>query len=261
MDIYYISPLKHVNMMCYGDRLFCLAQFVNNKYTYYIEFFNECKRQGNTFITIDNGLAENQQVSTQQLVEKANQVQADEIICPDKLYDYEGTVKMTNNFIDNLSEKELTKYELMAVPHGKTKSEYMKCFKDLQDIIDIKTLGISKFDCVKLWSKDNDKDPIGDSRKRLFIDLQLYNLLENPLHLLGRGNSFELSFFHNNPFVRSSDSCIEILCALHGIVLDDKLGLVKPRPVSSNGYFHCGLDNKQYIHAIHNMKTAKEFAR
>ena len=58
MDFYAIPPNKHLDLMHYGDRYFCLAHFYKEDPAYRQYFLTLRAQQPESFITLDNAADE-----------------------------------------------------------------------------------------------------------------------------------------------------------------------------------------------------------
>ena len=97
MDFYVIPPVKYQYLSHLGDRYFCLAQLYV-KYKSYRKFFLDRKKEGR-FITLDNGAAERSLVTEEVLLNVVKELQPNEVIAPDILFNKEKTILSLENFI------------------------------------------------------------------------------------------------------------------------------------------------------------------
>ena len=108
-----INSLKEISGK--SDYLFCLAPFVEKENTY-AEFFRNESRKGK-FIIVDDSIAENGGVlSSWELIQKAIEVKASEIVIPDVLGDYRKTRIKRNDFLkENYQDLKYRKIRTMSV--------------------------------------------------------------------------------------------------------------------------------------------------
>lgn len=105
----------------------------------YQAHFNLLARAGH-FIMIDNGAAEfGESVIFQDVIDASNSIDADEVALPDRLRDAKRTVELHIEHAYLVPEK-----NRMAVPQGSSVAEWIKCFEDLIDAIDFRTIGVPK---------------------------------------------------------------------------------------------------------------------
>ena len=110
----------------------------------------------------------------------AERIAATVVICQDVLYDGAATVATTHSF---LTEAAGTPYELMAVPQGRTRAEWLDCYRRLVQIPGVTMIGLSKLSVPLSFNA-----PVAESRldcvKTLF-----QTGVPLPLHLLGGDRS------------------------------------------------------------------------
>lgn len=259
MKLAFITPISEIELSTCGDILFVLPQ-ISMKSKRYTNFYKKQKK----YKICDNGLAENAQVTNEQMMRAAKAVKADEIIAPDTLYDRSDTVRKTKEFIRWLKLKKLLKqFKIMAVPQGKNKEEWIECYKELIKIPEVKVIGFSKLSIVKCFSnfEGKDKDEISSSRQRCIKYLLKNKLIDfkKEYHLLGRGCPTELKN-KNYFFIRSSDSCIECLSAMIGFKFDWNKGVDGKRPNNFDNYFDRKISKKNSWIVLNNILVTRRFA-
>lgn len=208
-----IVPIRYLDVLEGQPYLMCLAQIAleNEKYK---EFYREQSKQG-SFILLDNGAFEGDQVSIDKLVQLAEYIQADELILIDTPKDYKKNLRTHQESYDAVQSlygfAGQTKIQLMAVPHGETEKELLESAEKLVKM-NIDTLGVSK-----IWLEQF--GPIARSRFVSNITEIIGNL---NLHILGSGQSpWEAHYIaaEHPEIVRGTDSCIPYLFAANGEVM------------------------------------------
>lgn len=257
MDCYIISTLNNLDLMHLnkGNRYFVLAHFYL-QYEHYRNFFKKVKQNGG-FITLDNSAAERKLVSENDLLNIVQDLNPDEVIAPDILFDKERTIKHTQNFIDKMIEKDYyKKTSIFGCPQGKTEKEWLDCYEWMLNNKHIKTIGMSKISIPKCFGNGNgNDDEIAETRKKVYDIIVQRGLLKKELHFLGMGDVTEFYYYDkNNKFLRSTDSCYTILSAFNGI--DFKDGNFK-RIKTTNDFYEKKLNENQIKLAISNIDCLK----
>lgn len=178
----------------------CLAHLIGDtgQRAKYKQFYKEMAINPNKFVLMDNGAAEDEQVSNKTLVRRYEEICPDEIVLPDVLFDGQATVRKTKAFIREFGN--LLTCRLMVVPQGHNLEEWYECLKRLLEIDRVSTIGVSKFLNIKT------KDPF--IRKKA---LQLINRTDCDnieVHLLGcdEGPKIVGEIAMEYPIVRGCDS-------------------------------------------------------
>lgn len=258
MKFYVIPPNKHLDMMNNGDSYFCLAHHYVKDSTYRQHFLNLRDKNQNHFITLDNGAAEHSLVDEKTLIEIVKEMQPNEVIAPDVLFDKDETLENLHSFVDKFLNFELhSKTRIVGCPQGKTKQEWIECYTQMLKHDRVKCIGLSKIAVPKCWNDATGDTDIALSRNQCVEELRNLNILYKPLHLLGMGEHTEFDFYKVNkiPCIRSSDSCYTVLAALNGIVF--KTGDTTRIP-TTNDYFNAKLTDEQIELAKQNINFLKE---
>jgi len=124
MRVATILPSAYLHLTETDDYHLCLAQAigVDERYTaFYKRIAAEDK-----FVILDNGAAEGELPTIEELYDKAIMLGASEIILPDVMFDTKATLEEGYKAIDYLSKKKHY-FEVMAVPQGKTLEDWMSC--------------------------------------------------------------------------------------------------------------------------------------
>lgn len=246
MKFYLIPPNKHLDLMVYGDgNYFALAHHYLQNKEYREHFLYIRKVLPNAFVTLDNGAAEHSLVTEQVLLDIVGELKPNEVIAPDVLFDKQQTLINLNLFVVKMMETGYIKHtNIFGCPQGKTKEEWLECYKQMINNPLVSTIGLSKIAVPKCWNNATGDTQIGVSRNECVRDLLDLNLLEKPLHLLGMGEHTEYDYYltNNIPYIRSSDSCYAALAAIHGIKFADG---DTTRIPTTNDYFDVELTERQ----------------
>lgn len=200
-----------------------LAQFigVDEDYT---RFFQERVKAGQ-FVIMDNGAAEGEQPTIEQLIPKIIMLQPSEIVLPDTIYNKEETLRkgeeaifvLSSRFDAGIIHKDT---KIMVVPHGETFEEWKECMQEMLTW-PIDTLGISKFVTPKYGDRArfNAVQAIVDEIKQTnrHVQIHLLGCWEHPREI------GEIEFVYNEfgSTVRGTDSAIPYVYAAMGIKIDD----------------------------------------
>lgn len=140
-----ILPVANLERTIGNPYHMALAQFigVDEDYT---KFFQDTVKSG-AFVIMDNGAAEGEQPTIEQLIPKIELLRPSEIVLPDTIYDKDVTLTKGANAIFELAQfmdETGIEFQIMAVPQGKTFEEWVECMREMLTW-PIDTLGISKF--------------------------------------------------------------------------------------------------------------------
>lgn len=188
----------------------------------YAEFMRSEHEEGK-FIMLDNSLIElGRAVTTEELLEAAELVCADEIIIPDSYKNAKETVERATKAMKEI-KKSGYKNCVMAVAHGKTLDEWAWCAKQLI-ALNIDTLGIPKVMCEVLGRQG--RMMCIRKLKRMFMSGEIKYI--PTLHLLGIwDDALEVGEIERRGElkVRSVDSVLAYKFASFGMHFEDG-----PRP-------------------------------
>lgn len=217
IDIYTIAPINNLELMLLGDRIFALAHLYL-KFPRYKEFLLARKKEG-WFITLDNSAAERQLVTPEILIDICKELKPDEVIAPDHLFDKDATLESLEKFSADLAIAGLhDRVKIFGCPQGKTKEDWIECYKQMLDNNDVSVIGMSKIAIPQaLGNSDGfDDQGIALSRNNMMGYLSTQGLLSKPLHMLGQGDPDEFLYYVGNymsgmELVRSTDSVYPVL--------------------------------------------------
>lgn len=265
MDNYIITNLHDLDLMLHGkgDRIYCLAHFYLQDKNYR-QWIHLLKSRG-FFITLDNSAAERSLVTEQKLIQIVEQLQPNEVIPPDILFDKQQTLDNFYDFIDKIDND----IGIFACPQGETEQQWIDCYKEMKDNEATTVIGLSKISvpvCFGTCNKDDKDKMIKEGRHKCIDYLVANNLIDKPLHFLGMGDPTEFSYYMTNSnfehikhLFRSTDSCYTILAAYNGInfyeYIEYNMGI--PRIATCNDFYQQKLTNSQRLVALQNIKFMK----
>ena len=150
----------------------------------------------------------------------AERIAATVVICQDVLYDAAATVTTTETFVASAAGNG---YELMAVPQGETRAQWLDCYRRLVQIPGIAMIGLSKLSVPRSFNASVAEGRLECVKTLLGIGLPL------PLHLLGGDRSlpWELTEHRRHGHdraVASNDSSFAFWYPATGTPVDDGKG-------------------------------------
>lgn len=215
----------------------------------YLRYFIERRKAGmGDYVVLDNGAHENKTGEPiSKLLELAVLIDADEIVLPDVLDDYIGTVEATATALDQIEQNlELAKNfldkkgrRIMLVPQGKDYDEWRRCLEKLLQLYDfmVRSQDLSAEIPVIGVSKDYD-DVFPGGLHQAFLG-ELEGLRDEvDVHCLGWPRDLWNfgRLLHDFPWIRSTDSARAYVYALAGVRLE--LGAPYPEyPKRPSDYF------------------------
>jgi len=176
----------------------------------YLQMYQRIRNQCNgAFIIVDNGAAEGELQSLDDIVKSAALVDADEIVLPDMLRDSKQTIELVTSSVVLNS---IPARKRFIVPQGRDLIEWMSCLGHLTAKVKFSTIGVPKH----LGSM-----PGGRHECLRMIEAAGFHLDYN-VHLLGLYDlpSKELKdIVADFPWVRGVDSGLPVALAQHGLSL------------------------------------------
>jgi hypothetical protein len=257
---------------------FLHTDHVSNNYT---QYFRQKSAEGK-WVILDNsayeiGKLEATQATGQGLgpdlvLQAAEIINPSIVIAQDVLCDSQATIESTKDFIRHVEYKGLRgKFQIMAVPQGKTKDEWLMCFETLSHMKHIDQIGFSKIS-VPLSFGGNQAEDGCVAKARLactqavadhFVPYQL-----RPAHLLGGDNwlPWELSQQKQHPWIFSNDSSATVWYGLFKQTFDSTTGkiahIITTKPDLENHDEHTEiLLEKSQAHILHNISVLHKMSK
>lgn len=218
LQIVYRKPFRIAHIVPQGSLhrikdkgyLMCLANVVNVD-SAYAEFYSEASK-GDSYVLMDNGAAEGQQLSMEQLVACYERIMPDEIVLPDTLCNCEDTLRKSSEAIMYLNNvygvhKPFT---FMGVPQGHNLDEWCGCMEEMIKWPELHALGVSKF----LQMEDGDELTRYWAVQCIENAIKRYRRYDVEVHLLGCSESPQTiaKIAKDFPFVRGCDSAYGYIC-------------------------------------------------
>jgi hypothetical protein len=125
MKVATIVPQNYLHLLKKDDYLMCLGNLINKPgMERYTEFYRQKCADG-AFVIMDNGLIENDPRPLPELIEKAYQLGASEMVMTDVFRDKEATLKAIEEGMKQIGDD--CPIRLMFVPQGNTIDEWVMC--------------------------------------------------------------------------------------------------------------------------------------
>lgn len=224
MKVATILPQTYLENTEDDDYLMALAHLINKpgmeKYT---EFFKRKSVDENTFIIMDNGLIEGDPRPINELVCKAVEIGANELILPDVFRNGIATLKAVDEATTYLAKQcdLFSNMSFMAVPQGETLEQWLSCATLLLDNPIVSCLGIPKV-LINIAGRDGRYIAIKELVNRVG------DLGGRDLHLLGCWQTpLEVSIIAKGvdqgdlPEIRGVDSAIAYVATRANLKIND----------------------------------------
>lgn len=258
MKFFVIPPNANKELMDFGSAgHYCLAHlYLKDKE--YRNFFLERKEAG-SFILLDNGAAESSLVTEKALLKIVKELQPDEVISPDVLFDSKATADALISFVKGMGEIGALGFtKIFFCPQGKTKDEWIASYRFGLVHPLISTIGLSKIAVPKAFNgvRLGEDRLIMESRHEAIEFLEANHLISKPIHMLGAGDPREFRKYRNNPLIRSTDSAFSVVAAIndHEWSKGDFVRIPTPKD-----YFDCAkLDDDTIRRFVRNISYLKE---
>lgn len=206
----HIVPVDCLHVLDNKQYLMCLAHLVKANGAYG-DYYASAARKPGTYVLMDNGAAEGEQLSNEELLRCYARIHPNEIVLPDTLCDCDDTLRKMDEALELFVESECLPYRIMAVPQGKTINEWRRCAIEMVKDRRINTIGVSKFLQMATgdtWARYNAVEIL----KGLMGE---YNRHDLEVHLLGCSEPLHYvqTILDTFPFVRGCDSALGYLFA------------------------------------------------
>lgn len=215
MELVSITPKNGWKWMFNQPISMCLTHLVK-KYPEYAKIVKN--RPSDCYVMLDNSIVElGESVSLQDILDAADEVNANEIILRDAYPNGPKTIERIREDIEYLRENNLIgKYKIMAVCHGQNIEEFKETFDFINSIPEIDVIGIPKVLSRWCGARSNLKDIFLNTNKQLHFLGSWYNLkelLDAPKDVWDR--------------VRSCDTCLPSLYVIQNkTIFEDREGTI-----------------------------------
>lgn len=228
-DDFYVTGIvsvKHLNLLEKDKIHMCLAN-VARLSDEYKEFYKRKVEEG-CFVLMDNGAAEGDQPSNEEILNLAKEINPTELILTDTLYDSQSTIERSLEAWNFYRDNGLT-CGFMIVPQGKNLEEWEHCLRTLLCLEGVTSIGVSKF--ISMWEEKGYCDISGEDARYKALEVIEKVLAETgrdhiAVHLLGSHiGVYEIKKVKDAfKRVRSSDSAFAYIATQAGdtVTLDGK---------------------------------------
>lgn len=238
-----IPPKGYWNTICESDIHLALAQIEEPDY-----IRQYAAIPSGHHLIVDNGAAEGNMVPDARLIQRAIAWSADEIVVPDVMQDYAGTLQRVEHFMENHHHDLISTMKLMFVVQGTRMQQLRDCVDKFVQYPNA-VLGIPRHLLTTLDDKD--------ARKRVLDYIHL-KYPGQDVHLLGTNPDYPAeiqSIARIHPWVRSCDSSMPYNYTILGLRLGERSGIVRPKNYFEHVHY---LDHKLLQM---NILTYQEWAR
>lgn len=254
-QIFFIPPVSAMDLSEHGTHnLFVIGQRYKSDEKYR-EYVHKAKQDGR-FLILDNGVGDEGEILTnEEVYALAKELQPDEVIPTDDLYNKTATILHTQDMISWLKRDGLLgKIHIFMCPQGNTLEEWVECYTWALNNPDVSTIGMSKKTIPHILFNAKPDELIAEARNMMYDILEYRGLLGKPLHMLGSAGPKEYEHYKYSKWVRSTDSCIAIWAGYNKVKFDSLWYKRIPTP---KNYFDLKLDEEQREYALYNINNFK----
>lgn len=261
MNVGLISPIPHLEEFGRGSFHLILAHIADQDRYYYRHYVEEAQR--GAYVVLDNSAHEHGAGGKpEDLLDLGLKMGVSELVCPDVLDSYEGTIENTYKALEyfkaNQDDLDNFQIRLMMVPQAESTYKWGKCLQDLirEHIRHFGarpfTIGISKD--YEIW-----EGGLGHLIQT-YVE-PAWRQYKMDVHLLGWGrNLSELSSLSARfPWIRSTDSAKPFVYGMNEILL--RMGENPEYPRRPPDYFEREMTELQLDIARHNVNVFRIRAR
>jgi hypothetical protein len=246
MRVAFIAPAEITPLICgTTDYQLCLPRPLDEHFKYFT-FYASSK----AFKILDNGAAEGELSTVEDLFTCAEVIKADEVVIPDVIGDGLATSMMARRFKERYGEQEVS-WNYMGVVQGNNYFEFMQCADTLANLGLVKTLAIPKHACQTI-GRMRARVSLANSIRAEFPDFDIHCLGSDPRYIT------EVAELAEQGIVRGMDTSMPIFAGLWGFAIRrDNIGLAH-RP---DDYFGYEATYEEIEVVENNVKTFLEWAK
>lgn len=259
MQLSFICPTSYLEYLDkYQDNYLLLAH-IGLVDVQYREFF----KQNSKYKIMDNSAHElGESVDFNRIIDLALELDCQELVLPDKLYDYDATVMKTEEAIELLRRRGLLgRFKLMAVVQGSNYATYMKCLTRFMGNPHINVLGAGFWIVANAFKPFSGEEEVMPNRLMFSREMasgffsDIYFQKTKTIHLLGLGDCLELKYQKQYSFIRSNDSAAAVKYGMAGQLFDPAKGRGPRLKIDLD--FTAKFDHTSAINAEHNICVMK----
>lgn len=142
MRLALIPPYMHIGAIMHTDYQLLLPQCLNEDRRY-VRAYTRARRNGH-YLILDNGVAEGNDTTVEELHDLAASMMVNEIVVPDVMKDTENTLLNAHAFSEDLPSPRDIKFNYMGVVQGSSIGECQDCIHGFSALKYITTLGIPR---------------------------------------------------------------------------------------------------------------------
>lgn len=221
-----ILPQNLLHLVHGQDYHLCLAHLINKPgMELYTDFYKGIGADESKYLIMDNGLIEGDPRPISELISKAIELNADELVLPDVFTNGPATITAVADALEYVNEH-MTQHQyhkplkFMAVAQGRTIDEWVDCALTLIDL-GVDVIGVPKVLCsiagpngrLKALSRLCDKAP------RLDVEFHLLGCWDTPLEVLAVEKAAQAG---DIPLVRGTDSAIAYVYSRNNVKITDQ---------------------------------------
>lgn len=257
-NVAHIVPLGNFDLVQDRSYHMCLSHLCND--VRYAKFFHDRAREGK-FVLMDNGAAEDSQLSNQDLFKLYRVVLPTEVVVPDTVSDSVSTINKARKFIEEFNDNFHSRiFRFMLVPQGSNFTEWIKCCEIMlrKYVADpkgknggfydsVKSIGISKFLNITT------SDPLVRYKAVTYLEsLFLEYGIELDIHLLGchEGPAHVRKIQQASEYVRGCDTAFAYIAA-------QDCELITEKSIRPNGEIDF-INGQSYAKTLENIKSFDE---
>lgn len=207
--IAHIVPVSCLEKTANNQYHMCLAHLVKQSKEY-ASFYRRMSDEGK-FVLLDNGAAEGEQPSIQELIECCEIVRPREVVLPDTLLDTNDTLAKGVAALNDINRYYggNTPFAFMAVPQGKNLLAWIECMEEMMRWPRVACIGVPKV----LYNVTGNKWARYQAVCAIHNHLATYNRGYKEVHLLGCSEGTEVvrKIFDDFKIVRGCDSAFVYL--------------------------------------------------
>ncbi len=264
MKISHETPLQLLNeSLSFNDYQYILPTFYN-RHKKYKDFMLNYRKQKNSFIILDNGLFEGDNLTNAELLVLIYEIKPNIFIVPDEWNDKNKTLVNAKSWFLNFKSKLPKETQLMAVLQGNTIGELIECYQTLIDI-GYKHIAFNHSSEAYFDQFPNKSKLLAQSEGRKYlIDTLIKNKVINNKyyhHLLGASTWYEFGLYNEDKykFIESCDTSAPIINGALKVLFDDK-PYEKPKQ-KLEVFMEMSFNNEQIQYIKENIEIFRELCQ
>lgn len=221
IDLAIGSPISMMDKLCpQGHIELCFSHLLMGGQSIYKKYYLDASEKGR-FIILDNGIMElGYSMGIDDLLTVSRELRPDLVTPPEVLNDRRATLQMTYEFIDAFERSGLyPETKLLGVAHGATFTDWCASFQELLQLPHVGRIGIPydlPFDVYTSTERASRLEKLVTRRQEICEWIAQMHPL-SAVHLFGLAHPSEIPTQKKHPFVKSIDTSLPVMSAIHGI--------------------------------------------